>query len=186
MKIKITNHFTDQLPGDPNRENSRRQVLEAVYSFVKPIKTSNPSLIHVSKEMQNELGFTDEDIQSREFLDSMTGNSLLEGSKAFAMCYAGHQFGNWAGQLGDGRAINLGEINNWAIQLKGAGPTPYSRTADGLAVLRSSIREYLCSEAMHHLGVPTTRALSLSLTPSYAKPETKVCRQVKQSKCSLK
>ena len=80
------------------------------------------------------------------------------------MCYAGHQFGNWAGQLGDGRAINLGEINNWAIQLKGAGPTPYSRSADGLAVLRSSIREYLCSEAMHHLGVPTTRALSLSLT----------------------
>jgi uncharacterized protein YdiU (UPF0061 family) len=80
------------------------------------------------------------------------------------MCYAGHQFGNWAGQLGDGRAINLGEIKNWALQLKGAGPTPYSRTADGLAVLRSSIREYLCSEAMHHLGVPSTRALSLSLT----------------------
>ena len=88
----------------------------------------------------------------------------IKNSKPFAMCYAGHQFGNWAGQLGDGRAINLGEIKDWAIQLKGAGPTPYSRAADGLAVLRSSIREYLCSEAMHHLGVPSTRALALSLT----------------------
>ncbi len=84
------------------------------------------------------------------------------------MCYGGHQFGHWAGQLGDGRAINLCEVEhntkNWALQLKGAGKTPYSRTADGLAVLRSSIREYLCSEAMFHLGVPTTRALSLALT----------------------
>ena len=114
--------------------------------------------------MSEELGFSEQDIQSREFLEVMTGNSILKNSKPFAMCYAGHQFGNWAGQLGDGRAINLGEIKNWALQLKGAGPTPYSRTADGLAVLRSSIREYLCSEAMHHLGVPTTRALSLSLT----------------------
>ena len=114
--------------------------------------------------MSKELGFSNQDIQSKEFLEVMTGNSIIENSKPFAMCYAGHQFGNWAGQLGDGRAINLGEIKNWALQLKGAGPTPYSRTADGLAVLRSSIREYLCSEAMHHLGVPTTRALSLSLT----------------------
>jgi uncharacterized protein YdiU (UPF0061 family) len=84
------------------------------------------------------------------------------------MCYGGHQFGNWAGQLGDGRAINLTEVEHnqqhWAIQLKGAGETPYSRTADGLAVLRSSVREYLCSEAMFHLGVPTTRALSLALS----------------------
>jgi uncharacterized protein YdiU (UPF0061 family) len=114
--------------------------------------------------MQQELGFSDEDIQSKEFLLYVTGNANIENSKPFAMCYAGHQFGNWAGQLGDGRAINLGEIKNWVLQLKGAGPTPYSRTADGLAVLRSSIREYLCSEAMHHLGVPSTRTLSLSLT----------------------
>jgi uncharacterized protein YdiU (UPF0061 family) len=81
------------------------------------------------------------------------------------MCYGGHQFGVWAGQLGDGRAINLGELNcagrSWMLQLKGAGETPYSRTADGLAVLRSSIREHLCSEAMHYLGVPTTRSLCL-------------------------
>ena len=114
--------------------------------------------------MQQELGFSDEDIQSKEFLLYVTGNANIENSKPFAMCYAGHQFGNWAGQLGDGRAINLGEIKNWALQLKGAGPTPYSRSADGLAVLRSSIREYLCSEAMYHLGIPSTRSLSLSLT----------------------
>ena len=164
MNIQLTNFFTDQLPADPNLENTRREVLEAVYSFVRPIKTSNPTLLHVSDEMQHTLKFSNEDIQSKEFLEFVTGNSVLENSKPFAMCYAGHQFGNWAGQLGDGRAINLGEIKNWAVQLKGSGPTPYSRTADGLAVLRSSVREYLCSEAMHHLGVPSTRALSLSLT----------------------
>ena len=164
MNIQLTNFFTDQLPADPNLENTRREVLEAVYSFVRPIKTSNPTLLHVSDEMQHTLEFSNEDIQSKEFLEFVTGNSILENSKPFAMCYAGHQFGNWAGQLGDGRAINLGEIKNWAVQLKGSGPTQYSRTADGLAVLRSSVREYLCSEAMHHLGVPSTRALSLSLT----------------------
>ena len=164
MNIRLTNFFTDQLPADPNLENTRREVLEAVYSFVRPIKTSNPTLLHVSDEMQHTLKFSNEDIQSREFLEFVTGNSVLKNSKPFAMCYAGHQFGNWAGQLGDGRAINLGEIKDWAVQLKGSGPTPYSRTADGLAVLRSSVREYLCSEAMHHLGVPSTRALSLSLT----------------------
>jgi uncharacterized protein YdiU (UPF0061 family) len=86
--------------------------------------------------------------------------------KPFAARYGGHQFGSWAGQLGDGRAISLGEVeatdgSSWEIQLKGAGPTPYSRRADGRAVLRSSLREFLCSESMHFLGVPTTRALSL-------------------------
>lgn len=87
----------------------------------------------------------------------------------YAQCYGGHQFGMWAGQLGDGRAITLGEVLNskgerWELQLKGAGKTPYSRFADGLAVLRSSIREFLCSEAMHFLGIPTTRALCLLTT----------------------
>lgn len=90
----------------------------------------------------------------------------------YAQCYGGHQFGMWAGQLGDGRAITLGEVLNvnserWELQLKGAGKTPYSRFADGLAVLRSSIREFLCSEAMHSLGIPTTRALCLVTTGKY-------------------
>ncbi len=107
--------------------------------------------------------------ESDDFTQVFSGNHLLPGMDSYAMCYGGHQFGNWAGQLGDGRAINLGEIVNqngqrWAVQLKGAGPTPYSRSADGLAVLRSSVREFLCSEAMYHLGVPTTRALSLVVT----------------------
>ncbi|HEV3008626.1 MAG TPA: YdiU family protein, partial [Burkholderiales bacterium] len=96
----------------------------------------------------------------------LAGNRVLAGMKPYAARYAGHQFGNWAGQLGDGRAITLGEIiatdgTRQELQLKGAGRTPYSRTADGRAVLRSSLREFVCSEAMHFLGVPTTRALSL-------------------------
>jgi uncharacterized protein YdiU (UPF0061 family) len=107
--------------------------------------------------------------ESDLFTQVFVGNRLLPDMAPYATCYGGHQFGHWAGQLGDGRAINLGEVVNragrrWALQLKGAGPTPYSRQADGLAVLRSSLREFLCSEAMHHLGVPTTRALSLILT----------------------
>src|SRR5581483_9773454 len=98
-------------------------------------------------------------------LEILAGNRV-DGLQPYAANYGGHQFGQWAGQLGDGRAITLGEIvtgtgERWELQLKGAGPTPYARTADGRAVLRSSIREFLCSEAMHHLGVPTTRALCL-------------------------
>lgn len=142
--------------------------MDACFSYVLPRPTSNPKLVHVSTEMLKALGLTEKDAQSQEFLDMVTGNSVIDNTRPFAMCYAGHQFGNWAGQLGDGRAINLFEVEHqdkqWMLQLKGAGETPYSRSGDGLAVLRSSIREYLCSEAMHHLRVPTTRALSLALT----------------------
>lgn len=168
FKLNIKDHFNIELPEDSIKENTRRQVKEACFSYAIPKKTSKPALIHVSLEMLTELGLTEEDAKTHDFLNVFTGNKVLEGTKPYAMCYGGHQFGNWAGQLGDGRAINLAEVThnnkNWAIQLKGAGETPYSRTADGLAVLRSSIREYLCSEAMFHLGVPTTRALSLSLS----------------------
>jgi len=168
LKLNIQDHFNKELPADAITENSRRQVTKACYSFVTPKKTAKPVLLHVSSEMLNALGLTAEDGASTDFLNVFTGNKLLPNTKPYAMCYGGHQFGNWAGQLGDGRAINLCEVThnnkNWALQLKGAGETPYSRTADGLAVLRSSIREYLCSEAMYHLGVPTTRALSLSLS----------------------
>ena len=168
MKLALKNTFTKELPADPNLENSRRQVFDSCFSYTTPKKTKAPKLIHSSEEMAMELGISKEETNSLEFLEVVTGNKVLENTKPYAMCYGGHQFGNWAGQLGDGRAINLTEIehNNklWALQLKGAGETPYSRTADGLAVLRSSVREYLCSEAMYHLGVPTTRALSLSLS----------------------
>jgi uncharacterized protein YdiU (UPF0061 family) len=168
MKLNIKEIFISENPADKNTENLRRQVTEAVFSYVEPKKTKEPKLIHVSQEMACELGISEEETTSEFFKNIVTGNQVYPNTKPFAMCYGGHQFGNWAGQLGDGRAINLFEVEhqnkNWKVQLKGAGETPYSRTADGLAVLRSSVREYLCSEAMFHLGVPTTRALSLSLS----------------------
>ena len=115
------------------------------------------------------VGLSERDVASPEFAAIFGGNAIAAGMEPYAANYGGHQFGVWAGQLGDGRAITLGEVvtgtgERWELQLKGAGPTPYARSADGRAVLRSSIREFLCSEAMHHLGVPTTRALSLVMT----------------------
>ncbi len=167
--LKFDNQFIEELPADPVTDNYRRQVSGACYSLVNTRKASNPTLVSYSPEMARILEIPESVCESTLFTEVFTGNDLIPGMVPFAMCYGGHQFGSWAGQLGDGRAINLGEIINshnqrWVLQLKGAGPTPYSRNADGLAVLRSSIREYLCSEAMHHLGIPTTRALSLTLT----------------------
>ncbi|MBT7047284.1 MAG: YdiU family protein [Gammaproteobacteria bacterium] len=169
QELVFDNRFIDRLPADPVLKNSRRQVKNACFSFVEPTKVSNPSLVVASTEMLEELNLDKQLMHDDEFIQLFVGNKLLPGMSAYAMCYGGHQFGNWAGQLGDGRAIILGDVitqNNkrWSLQLKGAGPTPYSRTADGLAVLRSSLREFLCSEAMFHLGVPTTRALTLALT----------------------
>lgn len=167
MKLNINNTFTE-LPHDKVKENYIRQVPNACFSYVKPSVPKQPSLLHVSEAMAEELGIEKVNLSQDDFLNVFTGKSIYSNTKPYAMCYGGHQFGNWAGQLGDGRAINLFEVSHnkkqWAVQLKGAGKTPYSRSADGLAVLRSSIREYLCSEAMHHLGVPTTRALSIALT----------------------
>ena len=168
-KLNFDNRFTNELPADPEARNTRRQVMGACFSWVEPTPVSAPTLLSYSHEAASLFDLSDGDCASDAFLQTFSGNQLLDGMRSYAMCYGGHQFGNWAGQLGDGRAINLGEAVNekgqsWALQLKGAGPTPYSRTADGLAVLRSSVREYLCSEAMFHLGVPTTRALSLVTT----------------------
>ncbi|MFK7783006.1 protein adenylyltransferase SelO [Psychroserpens sp.] len=168
MNLNIKHTFTKELPADPILENATRQVKEACFSYVEPKKTKAPVLIHVSSNMASTLGVSENEIKQESFTNVFTGNKVLPNTTPYAMCYGGHQFGHWAGQLGDGRAINLFEVEHlnkqWAIQLKGAGKTPYSRTADGLAVLRSSVREYLCSEAMFHLGVPTTRALSLALS----------------------
>ena len=170
MTPSISNHiinlFSVSLPGDAEKQNFTRQVFNACYSEVNPKKPAKPSFIHLNEVLVNEL--TLNDIPQDELLSYLSGEKNIPEFIPYAMCYGGHQFGNWAGQLGDGRAINIAElkINNQiqTLQLKGAGLTPYSRTADGLAVLRSSIREYLCSEAMYYLGVPTTRALSLVLT----------------------
>ena len=167
--LHFDNRFTRELPADPQAANFRRQVLGACYSRVAPTPVAAPRLIACAREVAELLDITSATCASAEFAQVFSGNKLLHGMDPFAMCYGGHQFGHWARQLGDGRAIILGETVNragqrLALQLKGAGPTPYSRSADGLAVLRSSIREFLCSEAMHHLGVPTTRALCVVAT----------------------
>lgn len=167
MKLHIHNTFTAELPADPNKNNTRRKVFDACFSYVIPRIPSNPKLVHVADDVA-ELLEVKKDMNSEEFLNIFSGKKVYPSTQPYAMCYGGHQFGHWAGQLGDGRAINLAEViangKRWALQLKGAGETPYSRTADGLAVLRSSIREHLCSEAMFYLGVPTTRSLSLITT----------------------
>lgn len=168
-ELQFDNRFVQELPEDIESGNFRRQVVGACHSRVLPTPAPNPRLLTVSAEVGQSLGLSPEACQTRDFVELFAGNRLLPGMMPHAACYGGHQFGQWAGQLGDGRAINLGEVltpqgTRLTLQLKGAGPTPYSRTADGFAVLRSSIREFLCSEAMHHLGVPTTRALSLILT----------------------
>ena len=154
--------FLDETPGDSVTGGPARQVPHACWSRVEPSPAPNPELLLWSSEMGAQLGL--------DTFDEVVlgGGQVVEGMDPYAQRYGGHQFGNWAGQLGDGRAITLGEVQLanevFELQLKGAGSTPYSRFADGKAVLRSSIREFLCSEAMHHLGVPTTRALSLVST----------------------
>ena len=167
--LYFDNRFVKELPADPELDNHRRQVEGACFSRVTPKGVRKAELVSFSREAAELIGLSEAECLNNRFAQVYSGNELLPGMDPYAMCYGGHQFGSWAGQLGDGRAINLGEVKNkqgqhWTLQLKGAGPTPYSRNADGLAVLRSSVREFLCSEAMYHLGVPTTRALSLVLT----------------------
>ncbi|MDQ4139180.1 MAG: YdiU family protein [Bacteroidota bacterium] len=160
------NEFVQTFPGDDTGNLKPRQTPGMLYSKAVPTPVREPKLLAWSDDLAKELGIekpSDEDVKI------LGGNLVTESMYPYAACYAGHQFGNWAGQLGDGRAITLGEWQtasgkSWELQLKGAGLTPYSRRADGRAVLRSSVREYLMSEAMHYLGVPTTRALSLVST----------------------
>ena len=167
--LRFDNTFVRELPIDPQDGPRRRQVHGALHSRVEPTPVCAPRLIAHSREVASLLGIDAGDVASPAFAQVFAGNALLDGMQPYAANYGGHQFGQWAGQLGDGRAITLGETvsatgERWELQLKGAGPTPYARSADGRAVLRSSVREFLCSEAMHHLGVPTTRALSLVAT----------------------
>src|SRR5690606_40423715 len=121
-------------------------------------------------------GLSPRALQSDEFLQVFSGRQPLPGGQTLAAVYSGHQFGVWAGQLGDGRAHLLGEVQgpqgNWELQLKGSGMTPYSRMGDGRAVIRSSVREYLASEAMAGLGIPTTRALAIVVGDDPVRRET--------------
>jgi len=167
--LNFDNRYVRELPGEPLRSPLPRQVHGAFWSPIEPTPVAAPRLLAHSREVAAALDLDDAAMASPMLLEALAGNRLLPGMAAYASCYGGHQFGQWAGQLGDGRAILLGEAINrrgerFELQLKGAGPTPYARRADGRAVLRSSLREFLCSEAMHHLGVPTTRALSLVAT----------------------
>ncbi|CAI5996155.1 unnamed protein product [Closterium sp. NIES-65] len=200
--------FVDKLPGDPVEENHVRIVRNACYSRVRPsLKLKDPQVVAASESVAHLIGLDPNDLTrsatkgpthprlpsplpfapplprtppARSRSSPVSSPHALQ--QALRACYGGHQFGSWAGQLGDGRAITLGEVvlggegaqgegaqgkgwrERWELQLKGVGKTPYSRHADGRAVLRSSIREYLCSEAMAALGVPTTRALSVVTT----------------------
>nr|XP_027092172.1 uncharacterized protein LOC113712772 [Coffea arabica] len=165
--------FVRELPGDPRTDIMPRDVLHACYTKVSPsAEVENPQLVAWSESVAESLDLDSKEFERPDFAQIFSGASPLVGGVSYAQCYGGHQFGMWAGQLGDGRAITLGELLNskserWELQLKGAGKTPYSRFADGLAVLRSSIREFLCSEAMYFLGIPTTRALCLVTTGKF-------------------
>jgi len=152
-------HRLETLPFD----NAFARLPDAFYTRLPPVPLPDPYLVAASPAAAELIGLDAAEIARPEFAQVFAGNLLMPGSDPLAAVYSGHQFGVWAGQLGDGRAHLLGEVaaagSGWEIQLKGAGQTPYSRFADGRAVLRSSIREFLCSEAMAALGIPTTRAL---------------------------
>lgn len=149
--LAISHHFAD-LPS-------------AFHTAVPPQPLANSRLLHVNKELAAQLGLDVSRLGEQEFLDVVSGQAPLPGGLTVSAVYSGHQFGVWAGQLGDGRAHLLGQIDTptgpQELQLKGAGKTPYSRMGDGRAVLRSSVREYLASEAMAGLGIATSRALAL-------------------------
>ena len=139
------------------------QLGSAFLTHLQPTPLPDPQWVVRNPALAAQIGLPAGFLDSEATLQALTGNAILPGSQPYASVYSGHQFGVWAGQLGDGRAISLGETaSGWELQLKGVGRTPYSRGGDGRAVLRSSIREFLCSEAMHALGMPTTRALSLT------------------------
>ncbi len=167
LSSNYKNEFIAHFKGEDHLNNLPRQTPGVLYSKALPTSVSSPELRAWNDELADKLQIKKP--SSSEEIEILSGNKIAPGMKPYAARYGGHQFGHWAGQLGDGRAITLGEWVDpdnytWEFQLKGAGPTPYSRRADGRAVLRSSVREYLMSEAMHYLGVPTTRALSMVTT----------------------
>lgn len=186
--IPKSNNFTTHLPPDPQyptpveshqaprQKLGPRMVRGALYTYVRPEAVEEPELLAVSKAALQDIGLAESEAESEELKQVVAGNKFYwdeekGGIYPWAQCYGGFQFGSWAGQLGDGRAISLFEATNpktkvrYEVQLKGAGKTPYSRFADGKAVLRSSIREFVVSEYLNALGIPTTRALSLTLCP---------------------
>lgn len=154
-----------RLPG-VRFDNRFARLPEGFFARVDPAPLPDPWLVAASPDAARQIGMPPEALTDPDVIAVLAGNRRAAGGDPLAAVYAGHQFGVWAGRLGDGRALLIGEAHgpddrHWELQLKGAGRTPFSRGADGRAVLRSSIREFLCSEAMHGLGIPTTRALAL-------------------------
>lgn len=180
----------EDVPDDARLVQPQRQVKGACWSPIKPEPLKSPVLVAASLPCLGLLDLQAAQVEDPSFVEHFSGNRLLPGSETAAHCYAGHQFGHFSGQLGDGAAIYLGEVLNsqnerWEVQLKGAGPTPYSRTADGRKVLRSSIREFLASEALYHLGIPTTRAGSVITSDSKVVRDMFYTGNAKQERCSV-
>jgi len=147
-------------------KNSYLTLDSEFYTLTTPTPLETPYLIHFNPHSAKLIDLDEETSSDPLFVGLLNGTYIPNTSRPFSMCYAGHQFGHYAPRLGDGRAINLGSINGWHLQTKGSGETHYSRMADGRTTLRSSLREYLMSEAMHHLGIPTTRALGIIGSPT--------------------
>uniref|UniRef100_A0A7M5WJL3 Selenoprotein O n=2 Tax=Clytia hemisphaerica TaxID=252671 RepID=A0A7M5WJL3_9CNID len=188
--LKFDNAVLRELPIDKEHGNRQRQVSGACFSLVDQTQVENPRLVSASQSALKLLGIKENEVTTDDFVQHFGGNKLLEGSQPAAHCYCGHQFGYFSGQLGDGAAMYLGEIINekderWELQLKGAGLTPFSRQADGRKVLRSSIREYLCSEAMFHLGIPTTRAGSCITSDSRVVRDIHYDGHPKMERCTI-
>ena len=141
---------------------------EKLYQELKPTPLKNPKLVSYNPQACDLINLDYAECETKEFVDFINGSNILKGSEPYSMVYAGHQFGHFVAQLGDGRAINFGSVNKWHLQTKGSGITRYSRRGDGRAVLRSSIREYLMSEAMHGINIPTTRALGIIDSETFA------------------
>lgn len=166
--LVFENKFARHFPGDESGNPVSRMTPKVFYAKAQPTPVKNPKVVLVSSDLEKKFGRLSL-LSNPDWADFLSGNKLHPQSIPYAARYGGHQFGHWADQLGDGRAITLGELKDmqgqsWEIQLKGSGPTPYSRRADGRAVLRSSLREFIASEALHHMGIATTRALALLTT----------------------
>ncbi|MED6286183.1 Protein adenylyltransferase SelO-1, mitochondrial [Characodon lateralis] len=201
-RLDFENVVLKKLPLDPSEEAGVRLVKGACFSRVKPEPLNNPRFVAVSRDALALLGLDGDEIMNDPLgPEYLSGSKVMPGSEPAAHCYCGHQFGQFAGQLGDGAACYLGEVKvppgqnpkflrenpsgRWEIQVKGAGQTPYSRKADGRKVLRSSIREFLCSEAMFFLGIPTTRAGSVVTSDSKVLRDVHYSGNPSYERCSV-
>ncbi|MCJ7638084.1 MAG: protein adenylyltransferase SelO family protein, partial [Nitrososphaeraceae archaeon] len=188
--LNFHNTAVNELPVDPIKQNYVRWVPNCCLSLVDPTPVQNPQLVHYSTDALSLIDLDSSEFNKHQLTFYFSGNDILPGSIPYASCYCGHQFKIFAGALGDGRAITFGEIVNnkgerWELQLKGAGKTPFSRKGDGRAALRSSIREYLCSEFMYYLGIPTTRAASIVTSDTLIERDINYDGNVIQEKASI-